>query len=88
MQLSFTQSLRRDSSPSFNHTPTRVIWTHNFENNLPYCDIQIGSDAPVGEWPEFVSGTPIINGYGFVGESLKNIEENDARMLGNTNDAV
>src|SRR5688572_4246223 len=47
----------------------RVIGTHDFVNYLPYCDIQIGTDAPVGEWPEFLSGSPIVSGYGFVGES-------------------
>jgi hypothetical protein len=52
----------------------RVTGTHNFINQLAYCDIQIGSVAPVGEWPEIISGSPIINGYGFVGESLEHIE--------------
>ena len=28
---------------------TRVIGTHNFVNNLPFCDIQVGADSPVGE---------------------------------------
>lgn len=67
---------------------TRVIGTYDFINNLPYCDVQIGPDAPVGEWPEFLSGSPIVNGYGFVGESLRHIEENDARMVGNFNGAI
>ena len=67
---------------------TRAIGSHDLVNNLPYCDIHIGSDAPVGEWPEIVSGSPIVNGYGYVGESLGDIEENDARMRGETNDAV
>jgi hypothetical protein len=49
----------------------RVTGIHNFTTHIPCCDIQIGSVAPVGEWPEFLSGSPIINGYGFVGESLE-----------------
>jgi hypothetical protein len=61
---------------------TCVMGTHDFVYNLPYCNIQIGTDAPVGEWPEFLSGSFIVNGYGFVGKSLRHIEENDARMLG------
>src|SRR5687768_13565060 len=31
---------------------TRVMGIHDFVYNLPYCNIQIGPDAPVGEWPE------------------------------------
>ena len=67
---------------------TRVIGTYDFTNNLTYCDIQIGQDAPVGEWPEFLSGSPIVNGYGFVGESLRHVEENDVRMVVNPNAAI
>jgi hypothetical protein len=43
---------------------------------------------PVSEWPEFTSGSPIVNGYGFVGESLSHIEENDARILALASGAV
>ena len=67
---------------------TRVMGMHNFIDSLTYCDMHIGLGAPVGEWPAFVSGSPIVNGYGFVGESLKAIEENDARILGKTNNAL
>jgi len=61
---------------------TRVIGTYNFTDNLPYCDIQVGSTTPVllGEWLEFTSGSPIVNGYGFVGESLERIEEHDVKL--------
>lgn len=54
---------------------TRVIGIHNFIDQLPHCDVQIGPVVPVGEWPEFTSGSPIVNGYGFVGASLRHIEE-------------
>jgi hypothetical protein len=60
---------------------TRVVGTYNFTDRLPYCDVQLGSVMPVGEWPEFTSGSPIVNGYGFVGASLRHIEEHDARVL-------
>ena len=60
---------------------SRLIGTQDFTVRLPYCDIQIGSDAPAGEWPEFSTGSPIVNGYGFVGQSLKHIEANDVRIL-------
>ena len=67
---------------------TRVVGVHNFTDHLPYCDVQIGSVAPGGEWPEFTSGSPIINGYGYVGESFRHIEENDARVLAQWEGAV
>jgi hypothetical protein len=56
---------------------TRVNGTYNFTDNLPYCDLQVGSILPTlkGEWHEFTSGSPIVNGYCFVGESLKHIED-------------
>jgi hypothetical protein len=59
---------------------TRVVGIYNFTDRVPYCDLQIGTVAPAGEWPEFNSGSPIVNGYGFVGASLRHIEENDAGM--------
>lgn len=56
---------------------TRVMGNHNFTDKIPYCDIQIGAAAPAlsGEWPEFTSGAPVVNGYCLVGDSLKHIEE-------------
>src|SRR5262249_16647144 len=59
---------------------TRVIGDFNFGNNSPYCNIEIGADAPVGEWPEFTSDSWIVNGYCFVGVTLREIEESIARM--------
>jgi len=67
---------------------TRIIGTHNFIDNLPYCNIQIGAVVPVGEWPEFTSGSPIIDGYCFVGDSLKHIREYEAKMIAQASDAV
>jgi hypothetical protein len=67
---------------------TRTVGTYDFTNSLPHCDIQIGSVIPVGEWPEFTSGSLIVNGYCFVGESLRHIEENDARMIAQSKGAV
>ena len=64
----------------------RVSGTFNFTDNLPYCNLQIGSTMPTlmstlhGEWHEFTSGSPIVNGYCFVGESLKHIA--DSGMIG------
>ena len=66
---------------------TRVVGVYNFTDRLPRCDVQIGPVMPIGEWPEF-SSAPIVNGYGFVGESLKHIEENDARILAQAQGAV
>ena len=60
---------------------TRMAGTYEFTDNPPYCDVQIGSDTPVGEWPEFTSGSPIVNGFGYVGKSLRRIEENNARIF-------
>jgi hypothetical protein len=60
---------------------SRLSGTRNFTDYLPHCDVQIGSVMPVGEWPEFTSGSSIVSGYGFVGESLEHIEENDARII-------
>jgi hypothetical protein len=56
---------------------TRASGTHNFTGKLPYCDLQIGSTIPVltGEWYEFTSSSPLVNGYCFVGESLKHIAD-------------
>jgi hypothetical protein len=56
---------------------TRVIGTHNFTDKLPYCNIEIGPDKPViiEEWYNFTTGEPIVNGYCFVGETLKHIED-------------
>jgi hypothetical protein len=61
----------------------RTEGTFNFNDNLPYCNLEIGSSIPQlkGEWHEFTSGSPIVNGYAFVGASIKHIEEFDARML-------
>ena len=67
---------------------TRLAGLYDFTDHLPYCDIQIGGESPTGDWPEFVGGSPIINGYGFVGESLLHIEENDARMADKNNKTV
>jgi len=67
---------------------TRVVGIHNFTDLLPHCDVQIGPVVPAGEWPEFTSGSPIVNGYGFVGASLRCIEENDASLLAQANGAV
>jgi hypothetical protein len=67
---------------------TRLVGTYDFTDNLPHCDIQIGSDVPTGEWPEFTSGSPIVNGYCFVGESLRHLEENHAKMLAKAEHAV
>lgn len=60
---------------------TRVNGDHNFIDRLPYCDVQLGAIAPVGEWPEFTSGSPIVSGYGFVGASFRQLAEHDAKML-------
>jgi len=59
---------------------TRLMGTHDFVRNLPYCDIQIGAEAPVGDWPEFLSDSPLVNGYCFVGETLRHIEQGDSTM--------
>jgi hypothetical protein len=67
---------------------TRAVGAYNFVDRLPYCDVQIGSVEPTGEWPEFTSCSPIVNGYGFVGVSLGSIEENDARVLAQAQGAV
>jgi len=62
---------------------TRTVGVFNFTGDLPYCNLQIGSQIPdlPGEWPEFTFGRPIINGYAFVGESLKHVEEFDAKLF-------
>lgn len=67
---------------------TRWVGNYDFTDNLPYCDLQIGSVIPVGEWPDFTSGSPIINGYCFVGESFRRIEEFNVAMISRSNDAV
>ncbi len=56
---------------------TRIVGTFNFTDNLPHCDIQLGADEPSGEFPEFVSGSPIVNGYGTVGTTFEHIAERD-----------
>lgn len=56
---------------------TRVIGIFNFTDNLPHCDVQLGADEPSGEFPTFVSGSPIVNGFGVVGASLQHIAERD-----------
>jgi hypothetical protein len=54
---------------------TRFTGQFNFTNNLPYCNLQIGSSAPslCGDWHEFTTGSPVINGYCIVGESVETI---------------
>ena len=56
---------------------TRVVGTFNFTDALPRCDIQLGADEPSGEFPQFVSGSPIVNGYGVVGATSEHIDERD-----------
>ena len=67
---------------------TRLVGIYTFTDSLPHCDVQVGSVMPVGEWPEFTSGSPIVSGYGFVGESLRHIAENDASILAQATGAV
>src|SRR5262245_13087994 len=67
---------------------TRVSGAFDFIHQLPYCNLEIGAEAPSGEWPEFRSDSTVVSGYCFVGESLRHIEESEARMLGATHDAV
>jgi hypothetical protein len=67
---------------------TRIVGTFNLTDNLPRCDIQLGSDEPSGEFPEFVSGSPIINGYGVVGATFEHIAERDRRNSVLNNNAV
>ena len=58
----------------------RVTGMYNFVDRLPHCNIEIGPDAPVGERLEFVSGSPRVGGYCWVGETLKHLEANVASM--------
>jgi hypothetical protein len=58
---------------------TRVVGTFDFTDALPRCDIQLGVQEFSGDFPEFVSGSPIINGYGVVGATSENIGEYDRR---------
>ena len=60
---------------------TRVTGIYNFTDNIPYCDIQIGPNRPVGSWPGFKSGAPIVGGYGFIGESHQRIQEYEAMRI-------
>ncbi|MDQ3713838.1 MAG: hypothetical protein M3388_16685 [Acidobacteriota bacterium] len=59
---------------------TRVVGTFNFTDNLPHCDIQLGADEPSGEFLAFVSGSPIVNGFGVIGASLQHIAERDLKI--------
>ena len=59
---------------------TRVVGTFNFTDNLPRCDIQLGADEPSSEFLQFVSGSPIVNGFGVVGASLQYIAERDLKI--------
>ena len=59
---------------------TRVVGTFNFTDNLPNCDIQLGADEPSGDFPEFVSGSPIVNGFGVIGASLQYIAKRDLKI--------
>ena len=61
---------------------TRVGGTLDFTERLPYCNIEIGVGAPIGEWPEIVSGSPRIGGYCFVGESLEHLAAHHLRLCG------
>jgi hypothetical protein len=67
---------------------TRLVGIYDFTDSLPHCDVQIGAAVPVGEWPEFTSGAPIVNGYGFVGASLRHLNEYEARVLSEASGAV
>ncbi len=67
---------------------TRIVGTFNFTDNLPHCDIQLGADEPSGEFPEFVSGSPLVNGYGVVGATFEHIAERDRRNGALENNAV
>jgi hypothetical protein len=58
---------------------TRVVGTFDFSNRLPHCDIQLGTGELTGEFPDFVSGSPIVNGYGVVGATSEHIAEHDSR---------
>jgi len=40
----------------------RVIGTFNLTDALPYCNIHLGAHEPVGDFPAFVSGSPIVDG--------------------------
>jgi len=67
---------------------TRVVGTFNFTDALPYCNFQLGTDEPSGEFLQFVSGSPIVNGYGFVGATFEHITEYDKRIGALGNNAV
>lgn len=51
----------------------------NFTDEIGYYNVEIGQqfpEIPVGkEWYEFTSGSPIIFGFGMVGESFRHIEK-------------
>ena len=59
---------------------TRVVGTFNFTDALPRCDIQLGTVEPSGEFPQFVSGSPIVNGFGVVGATSEHIAERDRQF--------
>ena len=63
----------------------RVERMVNFTNEIGYYNLEIGPqmpEFPVGkDWLEFTSGSPIVNGYAFVAESLQRIEKYDERQI-------
>ena len=59
----------------------RVAGIFNFTDELGYYNLEIGSQMPKipagKEWLEFTSGSPIVNGYAIVAESLQRIKKYD-----------
>ena len=48
----------------------------DFQRRLCHrIDLQMGSQRPAGEWPEFTGVSPHINGYAHVAESAQLIDE-------------
>jgi toxin ParE1/3/4 len=58
---------------------TRLLGTFDLFEHAAHCDIEIGSDEPTGDWPEILTGAPIVRGYGIVGESFTAINDSEQR---------
>ncbi|MBC7797635.1 MAG: hypothetical protein H7Z37_12245 [Pyrinomonadaceae bacterium] len=60
---------------------TRITGTFNFTDRLAYFNIELGADEPTSnDFPTFISGSPIVVGYGVVGASLHHIVERDLKV--------
>ena len=53
---------------------TRNVGEFNFTDQQGHCNVEIGVNPPVGEWPMFTVGQKIHFGYGLVADSKASIK--------------